>query len=154
MVCFFFWLRGMWAFSSLSREQTCTPHTGRQGLNHWTTSACALSRFSHFWLFVTLRTIALQAPPSVRFSRQEYWSGLPCPSPGELPDPGNPRLLYPLHWQVLYLLGSPTGPPGKSPTMAFWFHTLWKSHSASGLLLFKCFWCCRHLLKILWTEII
>ena len=33
-------------------------------------------------------TIAHQAPPSMGFSRQEYWSGLPFPSPGDLPDPG------------------------------------------------------------------
>ena len=32
---------------------------------------------------------AQQAPPSTEFSRQEYWSGLPFPSPGDLPDPGN-----------------------------------------------------------------
>ena len=37
---------------------------------------------------VTPRTVALQAPPSVRFSRQAHWSGLPFPSPGDLPDPG------------------------------------------------------------------
>ena len=39
-------------------------------------------------LFVTLWTVALQAPLSVGFSRQEYWSGLPFPSPGDLPNPG------------------------------------------------------------------
>ena len=39
-------------------------------------------------LFVTLGTVAYQAPPSMGFSRQEYWSGLPFPSPGDLPDPG------------------------------------------------------------------
>ena len=39
-------------------------------------------------LFVTPWTIAYQAPPSMGFSRQEYWSGLPFPSPGDLPDPG------------------------------------------------------------------
>ena len=39
-------------------------------------------------LFVTLWTVAYQAPPSMGFSRQEYWSGLPFPSPGDLPDPG------------------------------------------------------------------
>ena len=39
-------------------------------------------------LFVTPWTVAYQAPLSVRFSRQEYWSGLPFPSPGDLPDPG------------------------------------------------------------------
>ena len=33
-------------------------------------------------------TVACQAPPSMGFSRQEYWSGLPFPSPGDLPDPG------------------------------------------------------------------
>ena len=33
-------------------------------------------------------TVARQAPPSKKFSRQEYWSGLPFPSPGDLPDPG------------------------------------------------------------------
>ena len=52
----------------------------------WT--ACVLSRFSHVQLFVTLRTVALQAPLSMGFSRQEYWSGFPCPPPGDLPNPG------------------------------------------------------------------
>ena len=47
-----------------------------------------LSRFSRVQLFVTLRTIARQAPLSVGFSRQEYWSGLPCSPPGDLPDLG------------------------------------------------------------------
>ena len=39
-------------------------------------------------LFATSWTVAYQAPPSVGFSRQEYWSGLPFPSPGDLLDPG------------------------------------------------------------------
>ena len=39
-------------------------------------------------LFVTPWTAACQAPPSMEFSRQENWSGLPFPSPGHLPDPG------------------------------------------------------------------
>ena len=39
-------------------------------------------------LFVTPWTVAHQAPPSMEFSRQEYWSGLPFPSPGDLPNPG------------------------------------------------------------------
>ena len=38
--------------------------------------------------FEPLRTVALQAPLSMGFSRQEDWSGLPCPPPGDLPDPG------------------------------------------------------------------
>ena len=43
---------------------------------------------SHVRLFATPWTVAHQAPPSMAFSRQEYWSGLPFPSPGDLPDPG------------------------------------------------------------------
>ena len=43
---------------------------------------------SHVQLFATPWTVAYQAPPSMGFSRQEYWSGLPFPSPGDLPDPG------------------------------------------------------------------
>ena len=39
-------------------------------------------------LFVTLWTVAKKAPLSMKFPRQEYWSGLPLPSPGDLPDPG------------------------------------------------------------------
>ena len=47
-----------------------------------------LSRFSRVQLFATLWTVACQAPLSMGFSSQEYWSGLPFPSPGDLPDPG------------------------------------------------------------------
>jgi len=46
---------------------------------------CMLSRVQ---LFVTPWTVACQAPLSVGFSRQEYWSGLPFPPPGDLPNPG------------------------------------------------------------------
>ena len=49
---------------------------------------CLLSRFSRVRLSVAPWTVAHQAPPAMGFSRQEYWSGLPCPSPGNLPDRG------------------------------------------------------------------
>ena len=52
---------------------------------------CMLSCFSHVHLFATRWTVACQAPLSTGFSRQEYWSGLPCPRPpppGDLPEPG------------------------------------------------------------------
>ena len=42
----------------------------------------------HVQPFATPWTVARQAPLSMGFSRQEYWSGLPCPPPGDLPDPG------------------------------------------------------------------
>ena len=50
--------------------------------------ACILNCFSHVQLFLTLWTVASQAPLSTGFSRQEYWSGFPCPPPGHLPNPG------------------------------------------------------------------
>ena len=50
--------------------------------------AYMLSRLSCIQLFVIPWTIACQAPLSMGFSRQEYWSGLPFLSPGDLPDPG------------------------------------------------------------------
>ena len=48
---------------------------------------CVLSHFSCVLLFTTLWTVARQASLSVGFFRQEYWSGLPFPTPGDLPDP-------------------------------------------------------------------
>ena len=58
--------------------------------------------------FVTPWTVAHQAPLSMVFSRQEYWSGLPCPPPGDLPDPGmGPRS------PSLQANSLPSGPPGK-----------------------------------------
>ena len=76
-------------------------------------STCA--QFLQSWLTVTLWTVPLQAPPSVGFPRQEYWSGLPCPSPGDLPHPGsNLHLLWLLHWQANSLPLSHQGGHGES----------------------------------------
>ena len=58
-------------------------------------------------------TVALQAPLSMAFSRQEYWSGLPCPSPGDLPDPG-------------IKLASPAAPTLQA-------NSLWRSHWGSPI---------------------
>ena len=49
---------------------------------------CMLSCFSHVWFFATLWTVAHQAPLSMGVSKQEYWSRLPFPLPGDLPSPG------------------------------------------------------------------
>ena len=59
--------------------------------NTWKVKVKSLSRVR---LFADPWTVAYQAPQSMGFSRQEYWSGLPFPSPGDLPDPGiEPRSL-------------------------------------------------------------
>ena len=63
---------------------------------------------SHVQLFATPWTVAHQASPSMEFSRQEYWSRLPFPSPEDLPDPGiEPRS------PVLQAATLPAEPPGK-----------------------------------------
>ena len=64
---------------------------------------------SHVQLFATLWTVAHQAsPPSTGFSRQEYWSRLPFPSLGDLPDPG-----IELRSPTLQADTLPSEPPGK-----------------------------------------
>ena len=65
------------------------------------TYLCMLSHFSGVQLFVTPWTVALQASLSMEFSRQEYWSGLPFPSPGDLLNPGT-ELRLPHCRQILY----------------------------------------------------
>ena len=59
-------------------------------------------------LFATPWTVAYQAPPSMEFSRQEYWSGLPFPSPEDLPNPGIEPGSPALQADAL-----PSEPPGK-----------------------------------------
>ena len=71
--------------------------------------ACVLTCFSCVQLFATLWLIALHAPLSMGFSRQEYWGALPCPPPGDLPNPGiEPRSL------TLQADSLPAKPQGKS----------------------------------------
>ena len=86
---------------------------------------CLLSHFSHAQLFGTLWTIARQAPLSMGSSWQEHWSGLLCPPPGDLPDPGI---------EPVFL---------KSPTLAgrfFITSTTWEAHSIGyNLLIFQGF---------------
>ena len=68
-----------------------------------------MKSLSRVRLFATQWTVAHQAPPSMGFSRQEYWSGVPFPSPGDLPDPGiEPRSSA---WQADALTSEPPGKP-------------------------------------------
>ena len=72
---------------------------------------------SHVWLFATLWSVAHQAPLSKGFSRQEYWSGLQFPSPGDLPNPGIERRFPTL--QADALISEPPGKPNIEGTCAF-----------------------------------
>ena len=90
-------------------------------------SACVLSHFSGVRLCATLWTIACQAPLSMGFSRQEHWSGLLCPSPGDLPDPQNKPaslILRLLHWQVGSLPLAPPGKPQPNQSINFFLRKL------------------------------
>ena len=71
---------------------------------------CVLSQFSCVQLFATLWTVVFQAPLSMGFSTQEYWSGLPLPTPGDLPNLGIEPVSPALQADSL-----PTEPPGKPP---------------------------------------
>ena len=93
-----------------------------------------LSRFSSVQLFVTLWTTACQVSLSMGFPRQEYWSGLSFPSPGDLPKPGieTASLMSPAFWQAGPL---PLAPPGKQHRRIDAFEL----------------WCWRRLLRVPWT---
>ena len=90
---------------------------------------CMLSRFSCVQLFSTPWSVACQIPLSMGFSRQEHWSGLPCPPLGDLPDPGTElvSLLSPTLAGGFFT----TEPPGK-PSVAMRVYNEGKS---TGLLL-------------------
>ena len=90
---------------------------------------CACCYFSRVWLFSTLWTIAYQAPLSMGFSRQECLSGLPCPPPGDLPDPGIKARFPGL--QADSLLSEPPGKP--------------KDSGVNSLSLLHCRWILYHL---------
>ena len=82
MGCYFL-LQGSFTAQGSSTRLSCLLHC------FFTTSACCgLSRFSCVQLFAAPWTVACQASLSMGFSRQEYWNGLPFPSPGNHPSPG------------------------------------------------------------------
>ena len=89
-------------------EQGMTTHS-------WRSEVKSLSRV---WLFATPWTVTYQAPPSMGFSRQEYWSGLPFPSPGIFHSQGsNPGLP---HRRQMLLPSEPPGKPGESMDKEAW----------------------------------
>ena len=91
---------------------------------------CMHYKLLQFCLFVTLWTLACHASLSMGFSRQEYWGDLPCPPPGDLPDPGI-KLTSLLYWHAGFL---PLASPGKLKT------NIWPSNPTTEtvpLLLFS-----------------
>ena len=74
--------RGALALACVASEVASSGLQSSGSVGEWVKS------LSHVWLFATSWTVAYQAPLSMGFSRWEYWSGLPFPSPGDLPNPG------------------------------------------------------------------
>ena len=114
--------------SQITAKDTCSGLCEQEASNRWWASGkehriqrkkkstvhvcvCVLNCFSCVWLFVTLWTVARQAPLSMGYSRQEYWSGLPLPSPGDLPHPGIKPMS--LMSPALLVDSLPTEPPRK-----------------------------------------
>ena len=104
-------------------------------------SICMLNNLSCVWLLATLWTVAHQAPLCMGFSRREYWSGLPCPPPGDLSNLGiKPTSVISPALALGLLPGAPPGKPkylyshcqnqciNFSPTFSF------RSFTASGLM--------------------
>ena len=95
--------------SGLVKEKVQGRHAKQISVDQPSVGKKKCQLLSHVQLFVTPQTVARQAPQSMGFSRQEYWSGLPFPSPGGLPNlgikPGSPVL------QGDSLLSEPPGKP-------------------------------------------
>ena len=110
-ICQSLWRR-VWSFLKKKKKT-------KNGLTVWSCNPAlghVLSCFSCVQLFVTLWTVACHVFLSMGFFRQQYWSGLSCPPPGDLPNPGiKPASLCLLHWQAGYL---PLMPPEK-PTLRY-----------------------------------
>ena len=100
-----------WSGNQIPHATTKILHVAieRSYMPKWRPSACLLNSLSHVQLFVTPGTAVCQAPLSMGFFRQEYWNGLPFPSPG-LTQGSNPRL-----WRLLQRQtnSSPLVLPGK-----------------------------------------
>ena len=101
-------------------------------------------------LFATPWTVACQAPLFMGFSRQEYWSGLPFPSPGNLPDPGQADSLHRATWEAL--INSYATEKGESALCIRWPNywgfsiNISPSNEYSGLVSFRIGW--LHLLAV------
>ena len=100
---------------SRNDAQLCMFPVVMYGCENWTikldykrTLKVKVKSLSHVRLSATPWTVAYQAPPSMEFSRQEYWSAVPFPSPGDLPDPGIKPGSPTLQADAL-----PSEPPGK-----------------------------------------
>ena len=109
---------------------------------------CSVGRV---WLFLSLWTVALQAPVSMGFSRQEYWSWLPFPPPGDLPDPGISTFLkkWSSHVWVVILFSCHRWHPGLAIKILYSCTILYRVHKLQQLEQDTCMW---HCMPDTWTN--
>ena len=93
---YFYICIGVWVYPKMFKGKHVTMIQGRENDGE---SMC-IQLLICVWFFATLWTVACQAPLSMELSRQEYWSGVLFPTPGDLPDPGIEYFLHLLHWQA------------------------------------------------------
>ena len=121
-----------WKISAEENESICRIEGklwGKEEVFHEVEVSLLFSQLSCVWLFVTPWTIARQAPLSMGFSRQKYWSGLPFPSPGDLPDPGIKHASPPLIGGFFT-----TEPPGKPRGILKWSANLHRAEGSRKLI--------------------
>ena len=102
---------------------------------HLQQHACVLSCFSSVQLFVTPWTVPHQPPLSMGFFWQEYWSGLPCPPPGDLPNLGTEPMSPALKVDSL-----PAKPPGKPLKQHGWTFILSEINQTGERYNLTCMW--------------
>ena len=117
----------MFRFTDKEVEATCRMAATQLREANYQVQACWVA--SVMSGSATLRTVAHQAPLSMGFSRQGYWSGLPCPPPGDLPNPGiEPTSLKSTcigRWVLCcwrHLRGKPNMDPGLRDSKAYFIH--------------------------------
>ena len=122
-------------------EQSC--YLGKTAwMLHWLEKKeRKVKSLSYVWLFATLWTVGYKAPPSMGFSRQEYWSGLPHPSPGDLSNPGFKPRSPSLQADTLT-----SEPPGRPTPLGHHKASSWAPYAIQQLStswLFYTWWCIR-----------
>ena len=116
------------------KKESCTMIPNGKILHGDEVVVVGMESLNCVWFFATPWTVTHQAPLSLGFPRQEYWSGLPCPSPGDLPDPGTEPapLLSPALAGGCLPPGKPQAPPGQhewllSYQLRLYLHSSWPS---------------------------
>ena len=111
---------------------------------------CILSHLAHIWLFAILWTAAHQAPLFIVFSRQEFWSGFPCPPLGDFPTQGsNPHLIMSPALAGIFFT---TGPPRKPRDRHLGISTSGTQNPSFSIYAYQLIWICLSSRLPVWVR--